>query len=160
MPIELVARTRLPGAPRARARLRGAAGVLLAELGQADAELALTLVDDDEMAALNARYRGLDKPTDVLSFSQLEGEALAGEGSGRHLGDVVISVPTAERQAAAGSWTLEEELLRLLVHGVLHLLGYDHEKSRREAERMFAEECRLFDRLAAGGYSCARGEPS
>lgn len=85
----------------------------------------MALVDDDEIAALNARYRGKSGPTDVLSFSQLEGEH--SELGGNLLGDVVISVETAARQARAAHRGFDAELARLLVHGTLHLIGYDHE---------------------------------
>ena len=71
---------------------------------------------------------------------------------------MVISVQTAERQARAGDWTLQEELNRLLVHGVLHLLGYEHEHGGPDAERMRAEEARLSSALIAGGVPCAREE--
>jgi rRNA maturation RNase YbeY len=69
---------------------------------------------------------------------------------------VVISVQTARRQARAGDWTLQEELNRLLLHGVLHLLGHDHERGGPSAERMRAEEARLSSALVAGGVPCAR----
>ncbi len=75
------------------------------------------------MRALNARYRGIDAPTDVLSFAQ-EHDIIV-PGMPKLLGDVVISVDTAHRQAAAAGRTLEDELGQLAIHGVLHLLGYD-----------------------------------
>ncbi len=118
--------------------------------------LSLVVVGDREMRTLNRKYRGRDKATDVLSFSQLEGEEIELGKSERHLGDVVISLPTARRQAERGGWTLEEELLRLTVHGLLHVLGYDHDASRREATRMRREETRLCDLLATHGFDCAR----
>lgn len=111
------------------------------DLPEAIDEIGLVLTDDDEIHALNRDFRGKDKPTDVLSFSQLEGEELAG---GTFLGDVVISIDTAERQARARKLTLEEELLRLMIHGTLHLFGYDHENvPPSEAARMRRRERKL-----------------
>lgn len=89
---------------------------------------------DPESHTLNRQYRGKDKPTDVLSFP------LADELQPFLLGEVVISVETAARQAQRRGHTLREELQTLLVHGILHLLGYDHEVSRNEAIRMQKKE--------------------
>ena len=135
------------GLPRVdRRRLRSRAARLLREVDCAGAELSVSLVDDDEMAALNARYRGIERPTDVLSFSLVEGEHA--ERRGALLGDVVVSLETAEVQARRGRRSLDEEVLRLLIHGVLHLLGHDHERAD-EARRMRAEERRLWRALHA-----------
>lgn len=103
---------------------------------QGSAELSVALVDDVEMRRLNASFRGKDRPTDVLAFSQREGAPGAEQAAGL-LGDVVISVPTAARQAERRRTGLDRELAELLVHGVLHLLGYDHERSPADARRMF-----------------------
>ena len=100
----------------------------------------MRLVDDAEIAELNERFRGKRGPTDVLSFSLLEGAHA--ERAGALLGDVVMGVGVARRQAARGRRTLDDELARLLIHGVLHLVGHDHEKDD-EAARMRAEERRL-----------------
>ncbi len=118
---------------------RRARGVLAA-LGHARSELSIALVDDREMAELNGTHREREGPTDVLSFSLLEGEH--GDFRGRLLGDVVISVETAQRQARQAHRGFDDELFRLLVHGVLHLLGHDHEDPA-EAQAMRAEEGRL-----------------
>ncbi len=145
----------LPRRGRASAaRLRNAGAKLLAAVDHESSGLSLVIVADREMKRLNREYRGRDRTTDVLSFSQLEGDEVA-SGDEIHLGDVVISLPRARGQAKDGGWTLEEELLRLLVHGLLHALGYDHEKSRREALRMRREELRLCHALAREGYPCA-----
>jgi probable rRNA maturation factor len=103
-------------------------------MNQQQAELSLAFVTDLEIHALNRQYRGKDKPTDVLSFS------LADELQPHLLGDVVISVATAARQAQRRSHSLREEIQTLLIHGILHLLGYDHEISRGEAIRMHRKE--------------------
>jgi probable rRNA maturation factor len=125
--------------------LRRARGVLRA-LGQPRAELSLALVDDDTIAALNARWRGRRRTTDVLSFALAEGDHAGFRG--RLLGDVVISVDTAARQAARARRSLDDELLRLLVHGVLHLLGHDHQRAE-PARAMRAEERRLLRAVRA-----------
>lgn len=116
---------------------------LLATLGEADAALSLSLVCDKAMRALNLKYRGRNAPTDVLSFP-LDGAPAEAE---RLLGDVVISVETALRQAADYDAPLQCEIYRLLIHGMLHLKGHDHERpaERRVMER---EERRLADAIA------------
>jgi probable rRNA maturation factor len=95
-------------------------------------ELTLTLTDDARIQQLNRDYRGQDRPTDVLSFSQIEGdpEFIPAPNGTLNLGDVIISVETAERQAKG---ELIDELRLLAVHGALHLLGYDHETDDEEA---------------------------
>ncbi len=118
----------------------------LGEVEQARAELSLALVDDEAMAELNERHRGRSGPTDVLSFSLLEGAHSAFRGA--LLGDVVIDVEQAARQARRARRTLDDELARLMIHGVLHLLGHDHEEDG-EARRMRAEERRLWRAVRA-----------
>ena len=121
------------GFGRHSAMLRRAARSALQFVG-AVGELSISLVGDDEIQALNRDWRGRDRPTDVLAFAQQEGE---GDPVPGLLGDVVISVPTAARQAALRGVDLDRELRALLVHGLLHLLGHDHERSRSEARHMF-----------------------
>ena len=103
-----------------RRLLRSRASRVLRALGHARSELSVALVDDERIRELNAEYRGKDRPTDVLSFSMLEGEGA--EHRGRLLGDVVIGVETAARQARQRRRGLDEEVARLLIHGTLHLL--------------------------------------
>lgn len=105
-----------------------------------DRELSVLITDDTEIHQLNLNYRGKDKPTDVLSFAQGEGEP--GKPLEAILGDVVISMDTARRQALDLEVSAREELFRLLVHGTLHLLGYDHENvpEERAAEMRQKEE--------------------
>ena len=98
---------------------------MLASLGLRDVELSVSLVDDATMRRLNRRYRGMDRPTDVLSFALREGEP-GPASSPELLGDVVLAVATARRQAAARGVSLLCELTTLLAHGLLHLLGQDH----------------------------------
>lgn len=87
-------------------------------------------VNDAEMQRLNLQYRGHDSTTDVLSF---QGEEAS---KGYHLGDVVIAVPTARRQSVAGGITEQREIRTLLLHGVLHCLGHDHETDAGEMKRL------------------------
>ena len=132
---------RNPEARSHRRTLRELASRILRDLGSPDAELSILITDDEEVHALNRNYRGKDAPTDVLSFSQMEGEG--GDPEGRLLGDVVISWDRAVRQGEEYGHGTRKELRRLLVHGVLHLLGHDHEGSKEEADRMKTLEDRL-----------------
>ena len=110
--------------------------VLEAE-GTPPCELSIAITDDETVRALNREYAGEDAVTDVLSFSQREGEALVAPPEGLPpLGEVIIAYPQAARQAAG---PVDREIERLLVHGVLHLLGYDHAEPE-EARRMQARE--------------------
>jgi len=112
-----------------------------------EAELSIALVDDERMSSLNWEYRRRKGATNVLSFAMREGEF--GDVSPQLLGDVVISLPTAARQAVEAGISLDAMLSRLLVHGILHLLGFDHEGDE-DSERQMAEKTReLLERLAA-----------
>jgi len=99
------------------------------------------------MRTLNRRYRRKDRTTDVLSFPFREGAFP--DMAGTALGDIVISMPTAERQAKISGEPLRRELDRLLVHGLLHLLGYDHEQGEAKARRMRQREREILERLDA-----------
>ena len=112
--------------------LRDRAERMLEALEMPDAELSILLCDDGTIQALNRRYRTKNKPTDVLAFPMNEGP-----GPAPHpglLGDVVISLPTATRQAAERDRPIIQEVTFLLAHGLLHLLGYDHMTRREERE--------------------------
>lgn len=139
------ARSGLPRIDRALLRRR-ARRILAALVGSDRAELSILLVDDAEIAALNRRYRGRSRPTDVLAFSLLEGAHA--DRRGALLGDIVIGIETAARQARARRRTLDDEVARLLVHGALHLIGYDHVRSA-EARIMRAQERRVWRALGA-----------
>jgi len=124
--------------PRALRRL--AARALGAEAVAEPAELSVLLTGDAAIRELNRTYRASDASTDVLSFAQSDGDAFAQpEDAAPHLGDVVISIDTARRQAEKHSLTPQDEVGHLLVHGILHLLGHDHERAA-EARRMRARE--------------------
>ena len=99
-------------------------------------EWSLTFVDDAAIHQLNRDYRGVDRPTDVLSFALEEAESPKGlpKGAPRMLGDVVIAVPTAVRQAEERGHAVEAELGLLMIHGLLHLLGLDHDTAEAKAE--------------------------
>ncbi|MBI4529832.1 MAG: rRNA maturation RNase YbeY [Deltaproteobacteria bacterium] len=131
--------SRRPGKQASRRRIKKQAEKILRFLNQEQAELSIALVGNREIRELNARYRDKDQPTDVLSFS-CEGPL---EGDQQLLGDVVISLETAAQQAKERGKTLEEEIEDLLIHGILHLLGYDHERSPEEARVMRRLERRV-----------------
>ena len=120
-----------------RRRIARRAQIVLETIGHSASELSVVLVGDAVMRRLNRDYRGKDRPTDVLAFSLLEG---TGAGVSEAIGDVVISTATAARQARENGLTLREEVDRLLVHGILHLVGYDHERSAAEARKMRRKE--------------------
>lgn len=119
---------------------------LLTAVGEGGATLSLSLVNDREIRSLNEKYRGKDAATDVLSFP-LEHKAAASAQAERLLGDVVISVDTARRQADVYDAPLQREIYRLLIHGLLHLKGHDHEEAG-ERRVMRREERRLADAIA------------
>lgn len=111
-------------------------------LGFEDRELSILLTDNDEIRELNREYRGKDKPTDVLSFP-MDDECM--------LGDIVISIEKAVSQAGEFGVSFDEEMARLLVHGLLHLAGYDHVKGGRQAKKMKEKEEELMGVLRQGG---------
>lgn len=97
-----------------------------------NATLSILITDDAQLRTLNHSYRGIDKPTDVLSFPAPELPPEVSEDP--YLGDIAISLPTAQKQAQADGHSLQEELQLLSVHGTLHLLGYDHEEADEQDE--------------------------
>lgn len=115
---------------------------VLAAALETDTEVSISLVDDLEIRRLNLTYRGIDASTDVLSFSMREGEPV---GQNHVLGDIVISVETASRQAGEYNHSLDDEIDELLFHGLLHLLGYDHDSEL--AADWNQKERRLIDTL-------------
>ncbi len=119
------------------ATVRRRAEKMLAFLELGAVELSVALVDDPTIRALNKEYRGYDKPTDVLAFALREGQPFAAVDE-EPLGDVILSVPTAARQAKEARRPLLDEVTMLLAHGLLHLLGYDH-ATRAEEKVMVAK---------------------
>ena len=120
---------------------------VLLDMGFVKAELSVVFVDDGEMRLLNATYRRLNEPTDVLAFAMSEGRF---GGINPHvLGDVVISADTAAFRAKEDGRRLEDEVAALLVHGILHLIGYDHERSPADARIMRSKERSLLNAIGA-----------
>jgi probable rRNA maturation factor len=127
---------------------------MLGALQLDDVEVSILFTGDDQIRNLNRVYRMKNRPTDVLAFAQREGEH--GDPAGRLLGDVVVSVPTARRQAVAAGRDLVAELTMLLAHGLLHLLGWDHETPAKD-RRMQRETARL---CKAAAVSTAAARPA
>ena len=109
----------------------------------ADGDLTIVLTDDAQLHELNRDYLGIDAPTDVLSFPASETDP---ETARRYLGDILVSVPRAEEQARAAGHALEAEVQLLVIHGTLHLLGYDHAEPREKA-RMWKVQAEVLERL-------------
>ncbi|WPD21618.1 MAG: pyridoxine 5'-phosphate synthase [Candidatus Electrothrix scaldis] len=125
---------------------------LLQEIGRADSTVSVVFMDDPAMTAYNQQYRSKPGPTNVLSFPTSESQdAMEGfipdELASNELGDILISVETALKEALEKKCTLHQRLSELLIHGLLHLIGYDHEISDEQAEIMFSREQELFDSL-------------
>jgi len=120
-----------------KAGINKIARLVLKELGvPGDSELSISFIDDVKMRELNRTYRQIDRTTDVLSFPQVEGPDFT------LLGDIVISLDTARRHSKSYGVTLHEELKKLIIHGVLHLLGHDHKK-KKETQIMRDKEKEL-----------------
>ncbi len=124
--------------------IRCVAQSVLVQAGYPNAQLSLSLVGKTRMRSLNRRYRGRDYPTDVLAFPM----GNPAKQTEVFLGDVVICLPIAIRQASRFGNSADQEILRLLIHGTLHLLGYDHEQSKREAMRMQRKERTIVQKLS------------
>jgi probable rRNA maturation factor len=131
---------------------------ILAELGKEGCEFSVSFVSDDSIQELNKTYRGKDEPTDILSFVQQDDvqdfdwpdleyeEGEEGEDGNTILGDMVISLDALQRNAQSFTVSSDEELFRLLIHGVLHLLGGDHE-TNEESEPMLIQQEEILSRL-------------
>ena len=116
---------------------------ILKQAGHPAAQLSLSMVGKTRMQSLNKKYRRKDYPTDVLAFPM----ANMGKQAGGFLGDLVICLPVAIGQASRFGNTPDQELCRLLIHGTLHLLGYDHERGSQEAARMQRKERLILKKL-------------
>jgi rRNA maturation RNase YbeY len=145
MPVEIARRD--AGKKFPSRKLKRIALQVLDLVGQGQAELSIALIGNAEMRELNAKFRNKDYATDVLSFGA--GEELP--AAVKLLGDVVISVEKAQEQANTRGRPLHEEMVMLLIHGILHLLGYDHERSAKEARIMGRLEKKIY------GTLCDRG---
>jgi probable rRNA maturation factor len=126
-----------------RRRLRQIANKIIRELHCRDKEISLVLVDNDQIREINKLYLNRDYPTNVIAFSQIEGDF--GDLNPNLLGDIIISVERAASDCLAGGLTLDDELDFLFIHGLLHLLGYEHENTTdAEAKIMSDKTDRLF----------------
>jgi probable rRNA maturation factor len=123
--------------------IRRLARAILRELNHLDKEIGIVFVDDREIRDLNEKYLKRDRPTNVISFPMAQGEF--SEINPHLLGDVVISMETAMREARELALSLEEELAFLLIHGILHLTGYSHNEGHRRSMAIVEE--RLFNKL-------------
>lgn len=129
--------------------LKNAARLTLRARAVSHSDLSIVLTDDEEICALNRDFRGVDAPTDVLAFPADETDP---QTNRRYLGDIVISWPRAREQAVARGHSPEAEAQLLVVHGVLHLLGFDHEEPEAKA-RMWALQEEILARLGLAGLA-------
>jgi probable rRNA maturation factor len=127
-------------------KIKSKARKILNALACYDSELSIVLVDDEQMSSLNKRYRNRRGSTNVLAFAMREGEF--SDISPELLGDVIISLPTAQREAQEAGISLDNMLSRLLIHGILHLVGFEHnrgEDAAREMEERSSELLAILD---------------
>ena len=125
--------------------LKEKAQAILDALGSPDGELSILLLDDPQIAVLNKNYLQREGPTNVIAFPMREG-AFA-EINPEMLGDVVISLETVEKEGLAAGTSMKDRLGELMIHGILHLFGYDHETSEKEARRMEAKSRELVKQI-------------
>jgi probable rRNA maturation factor len=125
--------------------LKEKAQAILDALGSPDGELSILLLDDPQIAVLNKNYLQREGPTNVIAFPMREG-AFA-EINPDLLGDIVVSLETAEKEGLAAGMSMKDRLGELMVHGILHLFGYDHETSETEARRMEAKSREILKQL-------------
>lgn len=115
-------------------------------VGSESAEIGISFISDNAMQTLNRTYRNIDEPTDVLSFAsegEDEQEFWPGEEAASYLGDIAISLDALKRNAQSFNVETEEELLRLLIHGTLHLLGHDHQTNDSDEPMLISQEALL-----------------
>lgn len=140
----------LDGCADLESRARTAVAAVLSQLAvDAPLEISLVFTDDAEQRALNRDWRGKDRPTNVLSFPNMDDGGPAAPGLPRLLGDVVLARETVAREAREQGKTLADHTMHLLVHGTLHLLGYDHEQAGEAAEM------EALERAVLGGLGIA-----
>ena len=124
-------------------KIRKKAQAILNALDNPDAELSVVILDDSEIEVLNQKYLNRSGPTNVIAFPMREGEF--SDLSPLLLGDVIISIETAEREALNAGMSVETRLDQLLVHGILHLIGFDHETNQSDAAKMEAMAVELLE---------------
>jgi probable rRNA maturation factor len=125
------------------------AQVILSALDNPEAELSILIVDDPQIEVLNKKYLNREGPTNVIAFPMQEGDY--SQISPQLLGDVVISIETTERESKNSGLSLEERFTQLIIHGILHLFGYDHEEDEKEAELMELKSNDLLKLIESGG---------
>jgi probable rRNA maturation factor len=125
--------------------IKKVANATLSYLNAPDGDLALVLTDDEGIQKLNREYAGVDRPTDVLSFSDGEPDLDTGR---MYYGDVVLSIPCADRQAKHSGHTLGDELSLLITHGVLHLLGFEHE-DEEDRQKMWSVQDEILTQVGS-----------
>ena len=135
--------------------VRNKAQIILDALGCHEAELSVLIVDDAQIAEFNRTYLDRSGPTNVIAFSMREGEF--SDINRQLLGDVVISVETAQKEAAISGISMEFRFSQLLVHGILHLMGYDHEQTEAQALRMEKKSRGLELLIEPGLYDASEG---
>jgi probable rRNA maturation factor len=129
--------------------IRGTVLKILKILDCVDKEISLSFVDDENIKQLNKQYLGRDKATNVISFSLQEGEY--SDINPQIMGDIIVSVETAQRDAIKGNLTVTQEFEFLIIHGILHLLGYNHENTtKKETNKMRQKEKDLFNAINGG----------
>ena len=126
-------------------KIQQTARAILGALDFPDGELSILLVDDQQIETLNIEYLNRKGPTNVIAFSMREGQF--NDITPNLLGDVVISVETAKKEAHAANISMQNRFNQLLIHGILHLVGYDHEKTQKEAKRMEKKSNELLSML-------------
>jgi pyridoxine 5-phosphate synthase len=148
VPTDLTIQHQAAGLPLNRKKLKRLSNWLLKQCGVSDYNLSVLLIDDHEITRLNSHYRKIEKPTNVLSFPFSEGADISiASLPVKELGDIIISVDTALRESIEYNQTLHERLSWLVIHGLLHLLGYDHERSPSDEKKMFDKENELLNKL-------------
>ena len=131
--------------------VRKTARALLSDLGNPDSELSILLTDDAGIETINRAYFNRPRPTNVISFSMMEGEFSDVNPNASMLGDIVVSVETAVREAREAGIPEWERIAELLVHGLLHIVGYDHEAPDADSAAMEARSARLMEMLGSEG---------
>ena len=156
MEIDVLVDEGLEGCPEANWLESVVEKVLIAQRADSKTELGLVIVGQERIRQLNLTYLGEDEPTDVLSFAMLPEPSrgdlapfIAPPDGIKHLGEVIISCPQAVSQAAEHQHSVEREIAILIIHGVLHLLGYDHDNPERERE-MRAIEAEILSHIEGG----------
>ncbi|OHD63223.1 MAG: rRNA maturation RNase YbeY [Spirochaetes bacterium RBG_13_51_14] len=139
----------LPYKNISRQKLKKIAAASAALLDLRDASITLVISDDTYIRNINRTFRGLDEPTDVISFSNREPPFPVIDSSLEEIGDIFISLERAERQSREYRVSIMDEMKRLIVHGMLHLVGYDHEWSDEDEEMMLLKQDDLCGRITS-----------